>query len=81
MSADCSSLAGCGPDLLLMALRVTRVSAGWLPLPTSLHGGVADTLTGVINDALELNNVTLSRIEVVRGLMRATATVQPMNKS
>lgn len=64
-----------------LALRATRVSAGWLPLPTALHGGVADTLTGVINGALELNNVTLSRIEVVRGMVRATATVQPMDKS
>lgn len=64
-----------------LELRVTRVSAGWMPLPRSLHGGVAEMITDLINNALDLNGVKLSRVEIVRGLVRATATVHPREEA
>jgi uncharacterized protein YpmS len=60
-----------------LRLKVSRVSAGPIPLPSNFHAGVADTIERIVNQILEHNNVQLTRVEIVRGLVRVTAQVRP----
>ncbi len=60
-----------------LRLAVRKVHAGKIRIPSSFHRGVGDMITGVINQALDQNNVMLRKTEVTNGLVRATAVVNP----
>ena len=57
-------------------LRVHRVQAGPIPLPSNFHRGTADTIAGVVNSILDRNQVQLMAVEAERGLIRVTAAVE-----
>lgn len=59
-------------------LRVDRIHAGPLPLPSSFHHGTAETIAGVINEILDRNEVQLLAVEASRGLIRVTAQAGPV---
>jgi hypothetical protein len=67
------------PEIVRGRLRlvVRKVHASGIRLPTYFHRGVADAITGLINPALERNELTLTGVEVERGLVRVTAQVTP----
>lgn len=66
---------GLAPQIVRGRLRlvVRRVRASGIPLPTYFHRGVADLITGPINQALDNNGLTLLGVEVAPGVVRATA--------
>lgn len=61
-----------------LRLRVERIHAGPLPLPSSFHRGTADTIARVVNEILDRNEVQLLAVEAVRGLIRVTAQAGPV---
>lgn len=68
---------GLAPQVVRGRLRlvVRRVRASGIPLPTYFHRGVADALTGPINQALDRNGLELLDVEVVPGTVRVHAQV------
>ena len=54
-------------------LKVERIHAGPIRLPSSFHRGAADTIAGVVNDFLNHNNVQLLGVCAATGLIRVTA--------
>jgi hypothetical protein len=58
-----------------LRLVVRKVRASGFPLPTYFHKGVADAITGPINQALDRNELELLGVEIVSGLVRVTARV------
>ena len=68
------------PEIVRGRLRlvVRKVRASGIPLPSYFHRGVAEAITGLINPALERNDLALTGVEVERGLVRVTAQVNPV---
>ncbi|NPV47129.1 MAG: hypothetical protein HPY69_09215 [Armatimonadetes bacterium] len=69
---------GLAPQIVRGRLRlvVRRVRASGIPLPTCFHRGIADTITGPINQALDRNDLQLLGVEVVPGAVRVHAQVE-----
>ncbi len=59
-----------------LQMRVRRLHAGPIRLPSRFHRGVGDTIARMVNDILDHNELQLTRVEVRRGLIRVTAEVQ-----
>lgn len=55
-----------------LALRVTKIRAGSIWVPRSLHMGVSEMIRSTINSALETHEMRLKRVEISGGVMRAT---------
>jgi hypothetical protein len=60
-----------------LVLRERKTGVGGISLPISFHTGVADTIMGTINGALERNDMILRRVEIVNGRVRAIADIRP----
>lgn len=58
-------------------LKVERIHAGPIRLPSSFHRGAADTVAGVVNDFLDHNQVQLLSVCAAVGLIRVTAQAGP----
>lgn len=56
-----------------LRLKVARIHAGPIRLPSSFHRGAADTIAGVVNDFLDHNHVQLLGVCAAIGLIRVTA--------
>jgi len=60
-----------------LRLKVGRIHAGPIPLPTSFHMGVADTIEGFINAILDRNEMQLVSVVVEKRIVRVTAKMTP----
>ena len=60
-----------------LRLKVARVHAGPIPLPSSFHLGVAGTIEGIVNLILEHNEMQLESVVVERSVVRVTARTMP----
>ena len=60
-----------------LVLRERKTGVGPISLPISFHTGVADTIMGTINGALERNDMILRRVEIAGGRVKAIADVRP----
>jgi len=58
-------------------LKVERIHAGPIRLPSGFHRGAADTISGVVNDFLDHNRVQLLSVCAATGLIRITAQAGP----
>lgn len=64
-----------------LRLKVEKIHAGPIRLPSSFHRGAADTIAGVVNDFLEHNGVQLLGVCAASGLIRVTAQAGPPTES
>jgi len=60
-----------------LRLRVARIHAGPIPLPSGFHLGVAEAIEGFVNAILERNEMELECVTVARAVVRVTAKTVP----
>jgi uncharacterized protein YpmS len=60
-----------------LRLRVHKIHAGPIPLPSSFHHGAADTIAGVVNEFLTQNHVQLVSVCAAPKVIRITAQGAP----
>lgn len=70
---------GLVPDVVRgrLRLKVSRISAGPIPLPSNFHLGIAQTIEDVVNRILERNEMQLVCAVVEDRLVRVSAKIMP----
>lgn len=70
---------GMQPEIVNGKLRlvVRKIKAGPVPLPSSFHRGVADSIAEVINRVLANNDVELRDVVAGEGVVRVSAWLNP----
>ena len=60
-----------------LRLKVHRIHAGPIPLPSSFHHGAADTIAGIVNEFLTQNDVQLISVCAAPKVIRVTGQGTP----